>query len=207
MLNTAYRAVSRINRNLIVNPRNRKKIKNEDFTILANNCVGALILHDLNHQFLTPTVNLFLGTTDFVKFVENLDHYLEQDINEIHKEGFQYPIGMLGDLELHFVHYSTIEQAKEKWHERSKRINRDNIFIMMTDNDGCSKETIERFDNLPYENKVLLTKDNYEGYKSTFYIKGYENQRSMGDLTAYKNIFGKKMYDSFDYVSWLNRKL
>lgn len=206
MLKIAYRVISRINRNMIINKINRRRLKNHNFTILSNNCIGALISHDLGERFLTPTVNLFLSTEDFVKFVENLDYYLGLEVVEKTNKKVSYPVGLLGDLELHFVHYHDIEEAKKKWHERSQRINYNNLYIMMTENDGCTEKTMYRFEQLPYENKVFFTKNEYKEYKSSLYIRGYENQKSMGDLTAYQNIFGKKVYDNFDYVSWLNRE-
>jgi uncharacterized protein (DUF1919 family) len=126
------------------------------------------------------------------------------EVEEISKDGMNYPIGKLGELELHFVHYKNINEAKEKWNERRIRINYDNLFIMMTDNDGCSEETIKRFEKLPYRNKVFYTKKNYKQYEYTHYIKGFEDQICLGDITMYRNIFGQKLYDSFDYIKWLN---
>jgi uncharacterized protein (DUF1919 family) len=207
VFSTSYRAIGRVNRTLFINKLNRKLLKNHDFSIISNNCIGALISHDLNQKFLSPTVNLFLTTKDFIEFVENLDYYLQLEIEEITKDNVNYPVGKLGELEVHFVHYHSIEEAKAKWDERRKRINYKNLFIMMTDNDGCSEEVMQRFDNLPFQNKVLFTKKEYLQFKSTFYIKGYENDFSVGDLTAYKNILGNKLYDNFNYVKWLNNGL
>lgn len=197
---TLYRAVSRVNRNLIINPINRKRLKNENFTIISNNCVGSLICHDLNQKFLTPTVNLIIYSRDFIKFVSNLEYYLKQEIEQIYKEGIDYPVGKLGDIEIYFMHYHDFNEAREKWHERSKRINLENVFIMLSDN-NCSEDVVEEFERLPYKNKVFLTQSNYNDYESTFYIKGSEN---INDLTLYKNPFGQKFYDCFDYVKWLN---
>lgn len=201
---TVYRAIGRINRNLVINPKNRKKLKNNDFSIISNNCTGSLITHDLGKRFLTPTVNLFIYTRDFMKFITNLDFYLNQEIEQIYLDGIQYPVGKLGDIEIHFMHYQDINEAKEKWYERCKRINYDNLFIMMTDNDGCTEETIKQFDTLPYKNKILFTNKKYEGFDSTFYVKGFDNEPLIGDLSLYKNILGQKFYDEFNYVQWLN---
>ncbi|KQL42432.1 hypothetical protein AN960_00250 [Bacillus sp. FJAT-25509] len=201
-----YRAIGRINRKTFINPINRKKLKNHDFSIISNNCTGSLITHDLGKRFLTPTVNLFLSTRDFIKFIENIDFYLQQKIEEIFKEGINYPIGKLGDIELHFMHFETIIEAKEKWYERSKRINYENLYIIMVDGDGCSDEIIQRFEKLPFK-KVFLTNKNYKQYNSSFYIKGFEKKPNITDLSLYKNIFGQKFYDNFDYVKWLNNEM
>ena len=67
--------------------------------------------------------------------------------------GREYPIGRCGDIELHFIHYTTFESAKENWEKRKKRINWDNLFIMMyTENE----EIAEKFLELPYEKKICF---------------------------------------------------
>lgn len=198
-----YNTIAKRNR-AVINFLNRRQLKNRDFSIISSNCNGPLILHDLNLKFLTPTVNLFFFAEDFIKFIENLNYYLEQEIISIEKQDYHYPVGKLGDIEVHFVHYKDIEDAKEKWKERCKRLNYKNLYIMMTDRDGCTEEIIQRFDNLPYKNKVLFTHKEYKQYTSTFYIKGFENQSSVGDLYQFQNLLGKKYYDNFDYVKWFN---
>lgn len=105
------------------------------------------------------------------------------------------------------MHYKTEEDAKLKWEERTKRINKENLFIMMTDSDGCTEEIIQRFDKLPYKNKVLFTNKEYNKYSCTYYIKGFEEQECVGHLFQFKNIVGEKYYDDFDYVKWFNNGL
>mgnify|MGYP000922651831 FL=1 len=139
---------------------------------------------------------------DFIKFVGDMKNYIGKEIELISHD--EYPIGQLGDVVIHFVHFDSIEDAREKWKERSARINYDNIFIMMADRDGCTDADIEAFDKLPFKNKVIFTHKNYPQYKSAFYIKGFDNQPHVGLLYSYKNIFGKRYYDAFDYVKWFN---
>lgn len=57
-----------------------------------------------------------------------------------------------------FVHYKTSEEALEKWETRKRRIDPDNLYIIGCEKDGCTYETIQRFDKLPYKNKAILTK-------------------------------------------------
>lgn len=200
-----YRGIARVFRTIIINPINRLKLRNHDFSILSNNCTGALITHDLGKRFLTPTVNLFIPTPDFVKFLYNIDYYLKQEIVQIYKEGINYPVGKLDDIEIHFMHYKNIDEAKEKWYERSKRINYDNLYILMVDDNRCTEETIESFERLPFKNKVFLTNKHYKNSTTAFYVKGFEKKEYIDDISLYKNIFGKKYYDYFDYVWWLNK--
>ncbi|MBU3180691.1 DUF1919 domain-containing protein [Clostridium psychrophilum] len=195
--------VSEINRK-IINSGNKNRLKNKDFSLISSNCNGAFMMHDLDLKFLTPTVNLFFFPNDFIKFVENIDFYLKQKLEFIDDKNYDYPIGKLKDVKIHFMHYKNNEDAEKQWYKRSKRINPKNIFIMMTDRDGCTEEMIRDFDNLPYKNKVIFTNKKYKQYSSAFYIKGFENQSSIGNIFEFKNILGKKYYDDFDYVNWFN---
>lgn len=55
-----------------LNSENKKRLANRNFTILCNNCVGGVILHELGERFNSPTVNLFFGAEDYIKFWKNL---------------------------------------------------------------------------------------------------------------------------------------
>lgn len=206
-LNDFYRAFNRLNRNIFHNNVNRKKLTNKDFSIISNNCLGSLISHDLNQQFNTPTVNLFMGTSDFIKFVKHLEYYLNADLKEIFSEEYNYPLGKLDDnIEIHFMHYPSFDEAKRQWERRKTRVNFENLFILMTDNDRCNSEDKKEFLNLPYKNKAFLTNDDSNINESDFYyIRGFESENHLGDLTVYTGFFGKKIYDEFDYISWLNK--
>lgn len=181
----------------------REELKNKSFTLISNNCDGCFILHDLGLKFNTPTVNLYFSMEDFIKFLERLDYYLTLELEEA--EWSKYPIGKLGDIKINFMHYENFQLAKEKWDERKKRIDKNNLYILATEKDGCTYELIKRFNNLPYKNKVMLTHKPYDEVKSTYYIKGFESRHSLGFIFEYKgeNTY-LKYYDDFDYVEWFN---
>lgn len=180
------------------------KLKNSDFSIIASNCVGTFIYHDLGMPFLSPTINLTIGMDDFVRFAENLRQYMEEEIVELKGEN-ECPAGMLGDIRINFVHYDTFEEGVLKWQERKKRINWDNLFLIGSERGECTYETIQRFDKLPYDNKVILTHVRYPEISSAYYIKGFEDQEELGMILNYKKQFLRRRYlDDFDYVSFLN---
>jgi uncharacterized protein (DUF1919 family) len=201
-----YIRIASFNRKKFINSKNRKLLKNNELTLISSNCTGAFIQNDLNLKFLTPTINLFFFANDFVKFAENLNFYLNENLEVVSTDKYKYPVGRIKDIDIHFMHYKSFEEAKEQWENRTKRINFDNIFIMMTYRDGCNEETIKRFEKLPYKNKVLFTNREFKQYPSTFYIKGFENQECVGHIYKYVNILGKKYYDNFNYVKWFNNK-
>ncbi len=189
-----------------VNNSNKKKLKNSDFSLISSNCNGAFILHDLGIKFNSPTVNLWINPDDFIKFLQDMPRYLACEMTFTHQADISYPIGVLDDIKIYFQHYATEEEAKTKWLERSKRINFDNLFIMFTDRDNCTYQNLCDFEALPYKNKVVFTHVPYPELKSAFYLKGWENEESVGNCFAFKSkLSGQKHYDAFDYVSWFNQ--
>lgn len=181
------------------------RLKNKDFSIIASNCNGAFILHDLGLRFNSPFVNLWIKPDDFIKFLKNIHHYLECELSFTEEENISYPIGILDDIRIYFCHHSTKEDARNKWIERSKRINFDNLFIMFTDRDSCSYQNLCDFDALPFKNKVVFTHIPYKEIKSAYYLKGWESESSVGMCFKYKKEHSiKKHYNDFDYVTWFN---
>lgn len=126
---------------------------------------------------------------------------------EVHENGVSFPVGMIGDIKIYFMHYQTFEQARGKWMERVRRINYNNIFILMTDKDGCTYEDLCEFEQLPYDHKIVLTHKSYAELKSTYKIAGFEKDTEVGILSDWKpGFFRRRWLDDFDYVSFLNGK-
>lgn len=182
--------------------KKRRRLKNTDFTIIAANCCGTMMYYDLGLPFLSPTINLVIGMGDLIKMLGNLKWYMEQKLVEV-SSNYEFPVGLLGDIRINFIHYKTFEEAAVKWETRKARINWENLFVVGTD--GCSYETVKKFDRLPCKNKVIFTHKEYPDLASAYYIKGFEDKEQVGTLTNYKDQFLKRRYlDDFDYVSFLN---
>lgn len=192
-------------RKILINNINKKRLKNKDFSIISSNCNGGGILHDLGVRFNSPFINLWMKPDDFIKFCKNINYYLNCRLCFVEEKGVSYPVGVLEDIRIYFMHYTNADEAKAKWVERVKRVNFNNLYFMLTDRDECSYQNLKEFDDLPYKNKVVFTHKPYPEIKSSYYIKGFENQASVGMLMEYKNKFSvKKYYDDFDYVAWFN---
>ena len=125
-----------------------------DCTIISQNCIGGVLYHDLGMQFLSPTINAFIPEPGFMKLVLDLRHYMAQEL--VVRWGGEYPIGTLGDVEIHFMHYETCKEAKEAWDERKTRINWSKIFVIGTDRDGFDAAAYEQWKTIPYP-KILFT--------------------------------------------------
>ena len=110
----------------------RLKIKHKDFCIISNNCWGGTIYQYFGIEYNTPTVGLYFGTEDFVKFAANLRHYMEQELVFIPWESTTsydflrkidqkpFPVARLDDIEIYFMHYDSPEEALEKCGMQSK---------------------------------------------------------------------------------------
>ncbi len=202
--------MSKINESLrrVYNYFNRKRLKNHEFSLIASNCYGGVMLHDLGLPFNSPFINLWVKPSDFLKFCEKMDYYLSLELSFTKIEGIGYPVGVLDDICLFFQHYSTEEQAELAWNNRKQRIIWDNLFVLFTDRDGCTYQELLQFDRLSIKNKAVLTHIPYKEISSSHYIPGFENESSVGHLNRFKKRFSyRKYYDSFDYVSWFNGKI
>lgn len=185
----------------------RKRLKNKTPTIISSNCNGEFMYYDMQLQFRSPTINLCFEMNDYIKFLENMKWYLEQPIVEVKNKTFDCPVGQLADIQIQFTHYKTFNEAINKWNERKRRIDWNNLFVIAIDGDGCTYESLKKFDKLPYENKVIFTHIPYPEIKSSYYIRGFENEKGVGVLLYFKKQFLIRRYlDDFDYVSFLNGK-
>lgn len=54
---------------LLFRNRQRKRLKNKQFTLLTGNCIGGYLYHQLGLPFSTPTVNMMILNQDFKKLI------------------------------------------------------------------------------------------------------------------------------------------
>lgn len=188
------------------NKINRRRLKKKQICLLADNCNGSLILHDLGLQFNSPFVNLWLYPDDYIKYLKDIKHYMDCKLVFEKMDGISYPVAKLDDIRIFFMHYKTEEQAKTDWERRTKRIDLNDIWILMTEVNGCTMDMMKQFDELPYKHKVIFTHLKYPEIASSFYIKGFEKNNECGQLFRFipHQFFGKRYYDRFDYVKWFN---
>ena len=172
-------------------------------SILSCNCTGGVLMHEYNMKFMTPTVNYYMKATDFVKFVENLEQYLNAPITNStdgESEELHYPVFMIEDIKIYGVHYRNIEEFTEMWNRRKKRLRMDNIFCIFTDRDGFDESLLSRIDAIPYK-KVMFSHVEYPEYSWVCYIPGFEKEKEIVSLTDFMGITGKRYYSRYDFKS------
>lgn len=194
--------------------RLERRLTNHNPSILSLDCVGGVMAHELRLRFNSPTVNLFFEScSDFIEYAAGLDYYATAELIELPYgcEGERrYPIGALKgngtlpDIRIHFLHYHTFEEAREKWVERSVRLNFDNLCVVMQAA-SFDEELLHRFESLPMPRKVVLAYEKSCSVESPLIFR----MRSLdtfvpGRILDYNGLLGRRYLDDFDYVAFLN---
>lgn len=186
----------------------RKRLTNSRCSVFSSNCVGGVICHDLGLRFNSPTVNLYFLPSDFVRFAKHPERYLKARLIEnTNRTSLGYPVGVLIDIEIRFMHYKSFDEARESWERRSKRVDLDNARWIMVDRDGATIEDVAEFLSLGLDNHVVLS-----GRKEMAGIPGVEYRSKWTckdndtiDLCAFESKIAARRYiDEFDYISFMN---
>lgn len=191
-----------------INAKNRERLTNRECSIIASNCAGGIIYHWLGIRFNSPFINLYMTNEDFVSAMANFDEFIKTEIVEDKDSNESYPIGIgLNGVKIHFMHYKTFKEANEKWIERCKRININNLCIIMS-NWGGQSNIVQQFDELPFEHKIIFTNKKFPNVKSVVYLKKWRliKKDAPNNIWFTQNIYsGKRYIDQFDYISFFNR--
>ena len=194
----------------IIRPRYIKRIRDEyklegSPSIIASNCIAGEMYNDLGLKFTSPTINLFFREKDFLKFVLDLKYYTSQKLTFVKNSGGGYPLGQLDNIQVHFLHYKTEEEAERKWYERCDRIDYENIYVIMSDQD-LSDEEFCLFQKISIAKRKIIFTTNPDRAKAkdAFFIKEYE---PFSYVTKYavnrKN--GFRDFERFwNFVAWLS---
>lgn len=206
-------------RNLIYLPltknTRRKMLKDEKFTIISNNCWGGTIYESYGIRKMSPTVGMFIMPEDYLKFVSNLDYYLEQPLEFINpdnskwKETLQeksnwktYLIAKLDDIELQMLHYHDEKVAYRKWKDRIARVNKNRLIFKFNDQNDATKEQIERFMHLPLKYKLcFVSTPEYKVNEEVIFVKQPRKYYG-GGIKASREPFGKSKY--IDLTAYIN---
>lgn len=136
--------------------------------------------------------------------LKNFERTIRCEITQLQTEN-SYPVGVVNDCRIEFMHYHTFDEAKQKWILRSKRIEWNNLLLILVERDGCTYENLKEFDELPYKNKVAIVHRPYDDIKCAIVFPGFLKDKQVGTITDWKNLFGKRKYDEVDWVEILNK--
>ena len=183
--------------------RMQRKLRDRDFLIICPTCIGGVMYHRLGMEFLSPTINLWMSQPDFIKFASRLKEYLDKELVFAPDEA-AYPVGMLDDVKIHFSHYKSEEQARIAWDRRKARVRFDNLFLILFDRDGITREDMLKFGEIPCKNRIILSDREFPDIPYVKTVRPNNNdikERRLMDKDWKKRwTFEKK----WDYVQWLN---
>ena len=194
----------------------RLRNRNKDFTLIAQNCIGGVIYADLGIQFLSPTINMFIEDENFVKLVENLEHYLSVKVEPLTDKFIDpidntivYPKIKIDDIEICCLHYKDCQDAIDAWERRKKRVTLSNVFVIGNSwNMHGNKELIARICQSKYKSVVFSSvKMDYPNciYLHDDFWKIDNRGIIRPNITDIKPNSHKKYYeDYFDIVNWIN---
>ena len=180
------------------------------FAIIASNCWGAEVYRELEEPYLTPFVGLFLYPESFIALCYDIDRFLREDplfdVPPVRERigAEHYPVGTFPatDIQLHFLHYASREEAALKWRRRADRAKATAIpkVFMFCDRDGATEEHFARFEALPASDKACFTATDHPKYESVRPVNACRGRNEVVD--------GKALYPhtrrEFDLASWLN---
>jgi len=181
--------------------------RKNDFVIVSNNCWGAEVYKRLGLEYNTPFVGLFIYGEDYVKLLKNIDYYLALELSFVNYSKWtdlqiNYPIGMLDDIEVHFMHYKSSLEAKTKWERRIKRMNiikdKNKWFFKICERDNIDIDLIKKFHHLPYKNKISfsVTLLNHQNH---IVLESNNDEKMVPDgISLYK-----LTYKYFDLLKWV----
>lgn len=183
---------------------------NKEFCIVSNNCWGGEVYKEFSMQFNTPFIGLFFAPDCFVKLCNNLHGYLSKEVIFIPKskypdyENASYPIGLLGDLEIHFVHYKDKEDALTKWKRRVERMPKDDslIYVKADDRELINWESyISKWNTITFK-KIFFSKRNELKINDLVWLYEYSKMPTIPD--------GKQLYkvskNHINIQNWLDKK-
>lgn len=194
----------------------QSKINKKQFTIISNNCWGGGIYESYNLIKQSPTIGMYILPSDYLKFITNIKHYLNQKLefidpntsknknfilNNIDKNYGNYPVGILDDIEIYFMHYEDPTIVARKWKRRIDRICWDHVIYKFNDQNGCTDKQLRQFANLNLPNKIAFTvRDGFEGFDSIIRVNNPLNK----NYVEYSNEpFGNNKY--FNVNSFINK--
>lgn len=181
--------------------------------MVSNSCLSGRIYKTLNRQYNTPFIGLFIPPPCFAKLVTDFEHYMAKDLVFTKESTYPHhpnsrrtntpcPIGLLGDVELQFIHYSSEEEAAQKWYKRKARMDHTKLYYILAINGACDTAIISQYTELEPHNKVCFHHQKELEMCSCIYIPS--NHEHIGNLySQYHRFVGR-----FDFTDWIlsNRK-
>jgi uncharacterized protein (DUF1919 family) len=179
--------------------------------VISNNCYSGQVYQVYNLPYASPFAGMFLYGPCYLKLLKNLKHYLQQPLQFIENSKYPdrpktYPVALLDDIELHFSHYKTEEEAAEKWYRRTNRLleisDPDRYFFILSDRERVDADLIREFHQLPWLHKLSFGARAIEGLTPQQHIQVFKQYyRDRKRVLNGKKLF-KISFLYYDVIRW-----
>jgi uncharacterized protein (DUF1919 family) len=153
----------------------RSGLEEREFTVLSNDCWGQALYEGYGLPCQTPLAGSGMYADCFLRFLGDIDGYLRSPLRFVAESRYaavrrlrsqrgaqngRWPIALLGDdVEVHFLHYRTEDESRRAWNAGFARLNLKRIAVKFSaDKDGATQEHIHRFAALPFERKLVISR-------------------------------------------------
>lgn len=181
----------------------KKKINNDDFSIICNNCWGGYVYRFFGLPYMSPTVGLYINPKDYICFLSDIRGYLNTPLEFIKPEESKYfddlkrknqlhvPIGKIKDVEIVFLHYKTKNEAYEKWTRRAARVNYNNLIVKFSQMNNCGLQELAAFDRLNFKKMVMFVNkaEIADKFRTAIYFRGQEELEELNSDTTFFNTY------------------
>jgi len=190
----------------------RAGLEHREFSVLSNDCWGQALYEGYGLPCQTPLKGAGMYADCFMRFLGNIEGYLRSELRFVPETRYTalgrirsqraaqnglWPIAMLGDdVEVHFLHYRTEDESRRSWNAGCERLNLKRISVKFSaDKDGATEEHIQRFAAMPFERKLLLSRQNLPAIACAVQTPNYVINGA---------VMFRRSVKYFDCTHWLN---
>ena len=187
-------------------------IKSEPLTIVGNDCIAGIMYKTLGiaDGYLTPTINTLIYPEDYLKIVQNPEHYLRYEMeahsieinHRISGVSERVPVGRIDDVYVRFTHLKEVGEKDltkcvSRWNYMKQNINWDRIVFIFRSGDGkIPRNFYEQIKKSKYSYRVIHRSLN----------SGIDNYNTDDHHTLYNSLPFESNIPietyGFDYVGW-----
>jgi uncharacterized protein (DUF1919 family) len=191
-------------------------LKDKNFVIVCDNCWAGSVYQWLERPYNSPFISIGFYGDCYIKLLSNFDYYMNLPLKFVTESKYKnrditYPLALLDDIELHFTHYKTEEEAKTKWIRRTARMyeetNKDNYIFMMSDAWYATEKNFADFGKLPYKNKISFSIHKFKHLNLTNHYQVKEIDSKFKDRVPNGVKLFKIMFIYLDFYKWMQQQL
>lgn len=126
---------------------------------------------------------------------------MDQELQFYEVEGKGWPRAWCGDVSIKFIHYSTEMEARDSWERRKKRINWDNLYVIIYAREGIKESDYQRLKRCNFKNIAIVGNENPKHFVTDI-VRLHEPTE-----TLFTKVNGVRLFEKhFDYITFLKKR-